>query len=238
MLRRLSTTDPDARLRHKPGQRPHLVHRGQIAIDPKARCVVACLGERATGHEGDALGAIVDRARFAVPELVSVGADQGFAGERVWADVDERGVIAFVPPQRTMLPDPGSEAKTSAQAAAVAARARCKTPHGIWAYERRMADAEGGVAELKNEHAMHRARCRGTGLFHVQLLLASTALNLKRLAGRDLAGEGAAAGPASDQNIAHDASRRDARRDHIAPAHRPAVALITPTTWTIALSMN
>jgi transposase len=53
----VSTTDPDAKLRGKPGQRPHLVHRGQIAIDPKARCVVACLGERATGHEGDALGA-------------------------------------------------------------------------------------------------------------------------------------------------------------------------------------
>jgi hypothetical protein len=34
----VSTTDADAKLRGKPGQRPHLVHRGQIAIDPKARC--------------------------------------------------------------------------------------------------------------------------------------------------------------------------------------------------------
>ena len=67
-------------------------------------------------------------------------------------------MIAFVPPQRTMLPDSGSEPKTSAQAAAVAARQRCKTQQGIWAYERRMADAEGGVAELKNEHGTHRAR--------------------------------------------------------------------------------
>ena len=40
-----SRTDPDAKLRHKPGQRPHLVHRAQIAVDPKARCIVACLGE-------------------------------------------------------------------------------------------------------------------------------------------------------------------------------------------------
>jgi transposase len=232
----VSRTDPDARLRHKPGQRAHLVHRGQIAIDPKARCVVACLGERATGHEGDALGAIIDRARFAVPELVSVGADQGFAGEQVWADVGERGVIAFVPPQRRMLPD--SEAKTSAQAAAAAARARCKTPMGIWAYERRMADAEGGVAELKNEHGMHRARCRGTGLFHVQLLLASTALNLKRLAGGQPAVERAAAGPTSEQITAQGASRPHTRRGHTAPAPQLAMALITPISWKIALSMN
>src|SRR3954466_2538482 len=35
-----SRTDPDAKLRGKPGQRPHLVHRAQIAVDPKARCVV------------------------------------------------------------------------------------------------------------------------------------------------------------------------------------------------------
>ena len=69
-----SQTDPDAKLRHKPGQRPHLVHRGQIAIDPKARCVVACLGETADGYDGDALVPILQRARFACPELVSVGA--------------------------------------------------------------------------------------------------------------------------------------------------------------------
>jgi len=38
---------------------------------------VACLGERADGYEGDALEEIADRARFACPDLGSVGADQG-----------------------------------------------------------------------------------------------------------------------------------------------------------------
>jgi hypothetical protein len=228
----VSTTDPDAKLRGKPGQRPHLVHRGQIAIDPKARCVVACLGERATGHEGDALGAIIDRARFAVPELVSVGADQGFAGEQVWAEVAKRGVIAFVPPQRTMLPAPGAEPHTSAKEAAVAARERCKSPKGIWAYERRMADAEGGVAELKNEHGMHRARCRGTSLFHVQLLLASSALNLKRLTARGIAGDNEAATPAQGQRIA-EKTGQDVRHEHVG-----ATDTITADAWTLTLSMN
>ena len=79
-----SRSDPDAKLRHKPGQRPHLVHRGQVAVDPKARCVVACLGEQADGHEGDALVPIIERARFAGPSLESLGTDQGYAAERVW----------------------------------------------------------------------------------------------------------------------------------------------------------
>jgi transposase len=147
----MSQTDPDAKLRGRPGQRPHLVHRGQIAVEPGARCVVACLGERADGHEGDALVPIIQRARFACPDLESVGADQGFAAERVWTAVADRHITAFVPPQRTMLPAEG-DAKTDAQRQAQAARERCKTPEGIWAHKRRMADAEGAVGELKNEH--------------------------------------------------------------------------------------
>ena len=85
-----SLTDPEARLRGKPGQRPHLVHRGQVAVDPRARCVVACQGERADGYEGDALAPLTDRAHFAWPDLVSVGADQGFAASRVWRALEGR----------------------------------------------------------------------------------------------------------------------------------------------------
>jgi transposase len=86
----VSRSDPDAKLRGKPGQRPHLVYRGQVAVDPEARCVVACLGEEADGYEGDGLEPIVDRARFACPELASVAADSGFAAQRVWRAVERR----------------------------------------------------------------------------------------------------------------------------------------------------
>jgi transposase len=41
----VSVTDPEARLRGKPGQRPHLVYRGQVAVDRKQRVIVACRGE-------------------------------------------------------------------------------------------------------------------------------------------------------------------------------------------------
>src|SRR5713226_7025800 len=178
----VSRTDPDAKLRGKPGQRPHLVYRGQVAVDRQARCVVACLGEEADGYEGDGLDPILDCARFACPELASVGADSGFAAERVWRGVERRGLVAYIPPQPTMLPKAGEQATTEAQRQALAARARCKSERGILAHKRRMADAEGVIGELKNQHGLDRVRCRGTPLFHVQLLLGCTALNCKRLA--------------------------------------------------------
>jgi transposase len=238
-----SQTDPDARMRHKPGQRPHLVHRGQIAIDPKARCVVACLGETADGHEGDALVPVIERARFVCPQLASVGADQGFAAERVWTGVAELGITAFVPPVRTMLAADG-EPTTTAQHQAHAARERCKTAHGVWAHARRMADAEGGVAELRNEHGLGRARCRGTSLFHVQLLLGATALNVKRLAGRADAASGQAAGPAIAQadaeEAAADAHSADRRARKLPGPGRAARSPIVPVgaAWTISVSLN
>jgi transposase len=240
-----SRTDPDAKLRGKPGQRPHLVHRAQIAVDPEARCIVACIGETADGHEGDALAPIIQRARFACPELESVGADQGFAGERVWKDVAGLGVIAYVPPQRTMLPPAGEDPKTDAKRQALAARERCKTPAGIWAHIRRICDAEGGVAELKTQHGLDRARCRGTSLFHVQLLLGCTALNVKRLASRPAAASGQAAGPARAQEAAEEGAAEApgadlAAHDHLArdfTAQSPILPA-AHATWTITVSMN
>lgn len=239
----VSLTDPDAKLRGKPGQRPHLVHRGQVAVDPRARCVVACLGERADGHEGDAAGPIVDRARFACPELASVGADRGFAAERVWTGLERRGIEAFVSPQRTMLP-PHGEPKTDAQRQAQLARERCKTERGVWAHKRRMADAEGVIGELKNQGNLDRARCRGTPLFHVQLLLGCAAINLKRLASH--AGEAAsgwAAGHAGGELTALADATAVADRSPIAAAaglspHQSHSARASTATRYFSVSLN
>lgn len=178
----VSQTDPAAKLRGKPGQRPHLVYRGQVAVDRKQRVIVACRGEEADGFEGDAVEPLLDRARFACPGLESIGADSGFAAERVWRAVERRGISAYIPPQPTMLPKAGREATTEAQRLALAARARCKSPAGIEAHRRRMADAEGVIGELKNQGTADRAQRRGTPHFHVQLLLNCTAVNCKRLA--------------------------------------------------------
>lgn len=178
----VSRTDPEAKLRGKPGQRPHLVYRGQVAVDAKHRVIVACCGEEADGFEGDAVEPLLDRARFACPELASIGADSGFAAERVWRAAERRRITAYIPPQPTMLPKAGQEPTTEAQRQALAARSRCKSPAGIEAHRRRMADAEGVIGELKNQGTAARAQRRGMPHFHVQLLLNSTAVNCKRLA--------------------------------------------------------
>ncbi len=180
----VSRTDPDAKLRHKPGHRPHLVHRAQVATDPQARCVVAVLAEPATGHEGDALPELVRRARWAGHRVGELAADQGYASQATYQDLDRRGVTAFIPPQPHML----------GHAEGQGALTRCKSPPGVGAAADRQAHAEGAIAELKLCHALARARCRGTPKLQVQLLLGGTAINLKRLISHGEAAAGAAAG--------------------------------------------
>lgn len=167
----VSLSDPDAKLRHKPGQRPHLVHRAQVAVDPKRRVIVAVGAERATGSEATALPELVGRCRFAGHRVEELGADRGYASAEAYQTLDSLRVVAYIPPQRRMA---GVEA--------LAARARTRTPRGVAVKIDRMTHAEGAISELKNQHALGRIRCRGTPKAQIQLLIAATAINLKRLA--------------------------------------------------------
>lgn len=182
----VSRTDPDARLRHKPGHRTHLVHRAQVAVDPQARVIVAVEAETATGSEADAIGALVGRARFAGHAAREVGADAGYASQASYAILGRLGTTALIPPQ------PGAR-----HAAAEAARARMRTPAGRDTAIERQTHAEGAIAELKH-HGLGRARCRGTRKTQLQLLATATAINLKRLlAAQNVRAEGqtGASGP-------------------------------------------
>ena len=165
----VSRSDPDAKLRHKPGHRTHLVHRAQVAVDPKARVIVAVEAETATGSEADALAVLVGRARFGGHAVCEVGADAGYASQASYATLDRLNTIALIPPQ------PGAR-----HLAAEAARARMRTPAGRDTAIDRQTHAEGAIAELKH-HGMSRSRCRGTRKTQLQLLAAATAINLKRL---------------------------------------------------------
>ena len=179
----LSRSDPDAKLRYKPGHRAHLVYRAQVATDPKARVIVAVHAERATGHEADSLAVIIDRAKWLRHRVDEVVADAGYASDAVYTSLAGRGITAFIPPQPNMLARPGGHA----------ARQRCKTAVGVGAAIDRITHGEGAIAELKR-HGAARARCRGTRKLQLQLLLAATAINLKRLISRDPAGENAVTG--------------------------------------------
>ena len=240
----VSVTDPEAKLRGKPGQRPHLVYRGQVAVDRKRRVIVACRGEQADGFEGDAVEPLLDRARFALPELESVGADSGFAAERVWLAAERRRITAFIPPQPTMLPKAGEEPTTEAQRQALAARARCKTPAGIAAHRQRMADAEGAIGELKNQGTADRAQRRGTPHYHVQLLLNCAAVNCKRLADHaPQAQSGVAAAPQATQTqLPATAASATSTQQPAAAADRSrwlaAPLAAAPRVWDYTISLN
>lgn len=242
----VSRTDPEAKLRGKPGQRPHLVYRGQVAVDRRHRVIVACRGEEADGFEGDALEPLLDRARFACPELESIGADSGFAAERVWRAAERRGITAYIPPQPTMLPKAGEEPQTEAQRLALAGRARCKSEAGIEAQRQRMADAEGVIGELKNQGTAERAQRRGTPRFHVQLLLNCTAVNCKRLADHPpQAKSGVAAAPdTAKMGRPVTVASAAARADHAQPALTgvarwlAGILAAAPRSWTYTISLN
>lgn len=171
----VSLTDPDAKLRRKPGHRPHLCHRAQVATDPKARVIVAVAAERVTGHEAAALPAIVTRARWAGHRVDTLGADKGYASRAAYEALAGAGTIAYIPPQANMRRSDYGQA----------AYARCRSPEGVRLTIDRQAHAEGAIAELKLRHGMARARCRGTRKLQIQLLVAAVAVNLKRLATRD-----------------------------------------------------
>ncbi|MCA1681358.1 MAG: transposase, partial [Actinobacteria bacterium] len=165
----VSRSDPDAKLRHKPGHRKHLVHRGQVAVDPKTRVIMAVQAEHATGSEADALRDLVTRARFAGHSVAELAADSGYASQDSYAALDALKTTALIAPQ-----------PAAKHAAAAQARERMRTPTGRDAAVDRQAHAEGTIAELKR-HGAGRARCRGTRLVQLQLLAAATAINLKRL---------------------------------------------------------
>ena len=215
----VSRTDPDAKLRFKPGHRPHLVHRAQVATDPKARVIVAVRAESALGHEADSLPVIIDRARWLRHRVQEIVTDAGYASAGTYEMLRQGGITAYIPPQPNMRhTDHGH-----------AARQRCKTPAGVGAAIDRITHGEGAISEMKR-HGAGRARCRGTAKVQIQLLLAATAINLKRLISRPPAAENAADGRDHGQTAAITARNTDhtTRRTGIA-AHLAIIAACLST---------
>jgi len=207
----VSRTDADAKLRHKPGHRKHLVHRGQVAVDPQHRVIVAVQAEPATGSEADCLTDIVTRARFAGHSVTELAADAGYASRDSYAALERLKATALIPPQ------PGAR-----HDAAVAARERMRTRTGRDGALDRQAHAEGAISELKR-HGADRARCRGTRLVQLQLLAAATAINLKRLLDHTDAGQH---GQTGDSNV-HQAAQHGQIR--CAAVRYAAIRILTRT---------
>jgi hypothetical protein len=157
---------------------------------------------------------IINRARWLRHKVSEIVADAGYASAGTYGMLDERGITAYIPPQPNMRHTDHGQA----------ARQRCKTPTGVGAAIDRITHGEGAISELKR-HGAGRARCRGTAKLQVQLLLAATAINLKRLISRNPAAENVTAGEDHAQNapIATESSSNTAHRAQIA-AHLTIIA--------------
>ena len=121
--------------------------------------------------------------------------------------LEEAGITGYIPPQPNMRQTDHGRA----------ARQRCKSPDGVGAAVERITHGEGAIAEMKR-HGAGRARCRGTRKVQIQLLLAATAINLKRLISRPPAAENAASGDD------HPHTAPIAARNTQKHAHRTAIA--------------
>ena len=103
-----------------------------------------------------------------------------------------------------------------------------------------MADAEGVIGELKNQHALDRVRSRGTPLFHVQLLLGCTALNCKRLADHvPEAASGVAAAPAAAARSLQAATPAACGASRTAaPGTAGSATATRPSGWSYIVCLN
>ena len=68
----VSRTDRTAKLRHKPGQREHLVHRAQVAVDPERRVIVAVQAQPARAAK-----AVCCRCWPVAPVSLGIGSTNG-----------------------------------------------------------------------------------------------------------------------------------------------------------------
>lgn len=114
-----------------------------------------------------------------------------------------------------------------------------------------MTHGEGAISELKLQHALDRARCRGTPKLRVQLLLAATAINLKRLLSRPSAADNGRAGNYEatvrrgapsvtadirlESTIADTFTDRPTRRVSLAARLLVALMRTVPTLFTLSL---
>jgi hypothetical protein len=130
---------------------------------------VAALDPTGYLSEADAMGLLIQNARFAGHAAVEIAADSGYGSQESYATLAKLKASALIPP-----------APKAKHPAAIAARERVRTPVGRQAANDRQAHAEGAISELKR-HGATRARCRGTRLVQLQLLAVATVINLKRL---------------------------------------------------------
>lgn len=167
-------------------------YNGQVAVDAHAQIIVAC---DVTDAPTDArqLRPLLDQVRQATGALPGqYSADSGYWSEENVADLERRGVDAYIPPPRPRRRKDGTTPDTPPTPRKARMQDKLATPAGARIYSLRKETAEPVFGQLKDGRGLRRFRTRGLAKVRGEWALWCATHNLLKLA-RVLRGERAAA---------------------------------------------
>lgn len=105
-----SPTDPDARISVKPGKARKLNYHAQIAVDTAHHVITSMNADFADKHDSRSLIGIIDpldrRLKNLGLKMNNVLADAGYSSGSNYADMEQRGLNAYIPPHGTFKGGP------------------------------------------------------------------------------------------------------------------------------------
>jgi len=100
-----SPSDPDARISVKPGKARKLNYHAQMAVDTSHHVITSMAADFADKHDSRSLIGIVDplvrRLKAQGLEVKNILADAGYSNGENYADMEQRGLRAYIPPHGT-----------------------------------------------------------------------------------------------------------------------------------------
>ncbi len=105
-----SPSDPDARVSVKPGKARKLNYHAQVAVDTAHHVITSMEADFADKHDSRSLVGIVDplvrRLKKQGLEVENILADAGYSSGDNYADMERRGLNAYIPPHGTFKGGP------------------------------------------------------------------------------------------------------------------------------------
>ena len=100
-----SPTDPDARISVKPGKARKLNYHAQMSVDTAHHVITSMKADFADKHDSRSLIGIVDKLQRKLSKrglkMNNVLADAGYSSGENYADMEQRGLTAYIPPHGT-----------------------------------------------------------------------------------------------------------------------------------------
>ena len=105
-----SPSDPDARISVKPGKARKLNYHAQVSVDTAHHVITDIQADYADKHDSRSLIGIVDplvrRLKQEGLEVENILADTGYSSGTNYADMEQRGIKAYIPPHGTFKGGP------------------------------------------------------------------------------------------------------------------------------------